>query len=89
MAVRTNLYVRRSFAAGLLTKAGANAVRELLKGEGTYYEWNHYPDGNIYDNETHSQYYYYAYRENEHDHFHTFSSPFRYARRDNFCGKYK
>lgn len=56
----------------VLSKAGANVVGELLKGEGTFYEWNHYPDGDIYDNETHSQYYYHAHRENEHGHFHTF-----------------
>lgn len=56
----------------VLSKAGANVVGELLKGEGTFYEWNHYPDGDIYDNETHSQYYYHAHREGEHGHFHTF-----------------
>jgi hypothetical protein len=56
----------------VLSKAGANIVGELLKGEGTFYEWNHYPDGDIYDNETHSQYYYHAHREEEHGHFHTF-----------------
>ena len=46
----------------VLSKAGANVVGELLKGEGKFYEWNHYPDGDIYDNETHSQYYYHAHR---------------------------
>lgn len=56
----------------VLSKAGANIVGELLKGEGTFYEWNHYPDGDIYDNETHSQYYYHAHREEKHGHFHTF-----------------
>ena len=56
----------------VLSKAGANVVGELLKGEGKFYEWNHYPDGDIYDNETHSQYYYHAHREEEHGHFHTF-----------------
>lgn len=56
----------------VLSKGGGNVVGELLKGEGTFYEWNHYPDGDIYDNETHSQYYYHAHREGEHGHFHTF-----------------
>ena len=53
-------------------QGGGNVVGELLKGEETFYEWNHYPDGDIYDNETHSQYYYHAHREEEHGYFHTF-----------------
>ena len=56
----------------VLEKGGGNVVGEVLKGEGTFYEWNHYPDGDVYDNETHSQYYYHAHREGEHGHFHTF-----------------
>ncbi len=58
----------------VLNKAGLNIVGELLKGQGTFYELNHYPDGDVYDAETHSQYYYHAHREGsgEHGHFHTF-----------------
>ncbi len=58
----------------VLQKAGANIVGEVLKGQGTFTEWNHYPEGDVYDSETHSQYYYHAHRgsENEHGHFHTF-----------------
>jgi hypothetical protein len=58
----------------VLGKGGANIVSEVLKGQGTFYEWNHYPDGDVYDPETHAQYYYHAHRgnENEHGHFHTF-----------------
>ncbi len=58
----------------VLSKGGANIVSEILKGQGTYMEWNHYPEGDVYDGETHSQYYYHAHRgnENEHGHFHTF-----------------
>ena len=56
----------------LLRKGGQNIVGEVLKGEGTFYEMDHYPSGDVYDNETHSQYYYHSHREGEHGHFHTF-----------------
>lgn len=58
----------------LLDKAGINVVSELLKGQGTFYQSNHYPEGDVYDNETHSQYYYHNHRglNGEHGHFHTF-----------------
>ena len=58
----------------VLGKAGLNIVGELLKGQGTFYEYDHYPKGDIYDEEFSSQYYYHAHREaqGEHGHFHTF-----------------
>ncbi len=58
----------------VLTKIDANIVGEVLKGQGTFYEWDHYPEGDVYDRETHSQYYYHAHRgaHGEHGHFHTF-----------------
>lgn len=61
----------------LLTKTGDNVVGELIRGHETFYEWNHYPEGDAYDPETHSQYYYHAHREDreEHGHFHTFLRP--------------
>lgn len=63
----------------VLSKTNDNIVGELLKHEGTFYEWNHYPEGDVYDQETHSQYYYHAHpadeRPGEHGHFHTFLRP--------------
>ena len=63
----------------ILAKTDDNIVGEILKDQGTFYEWNHYPDGDIYDFETHSQYYYHAHpteeRSGEHGHFHTFLRP--------------
>jgi Domain of unknown function (DUF6969) len=56
----------------VLKKGGANIVGEILRGEGTFYEWDHYPDGDVYDSETHAQYYYHSHRVDEHGHFHTF-----------------
>ncbi|HEY9549741.1 MAG TPA: hypothetical protein VIR45_09590 [Kiloniellaceae bacterium] len=64
----------------VLAKTGDNLVGELLKHNGTFYEWDHYPPGDVYDHETHGQYYYHAHAadqrfENEHGHFHTFVRP--------------
>lgn len=60
----------------LLRKGGGNIVGELLRGHGDFLEWDHYPPGDVYDGETHAQYYYHAHpaacRFVEHGHFHTF-----------------
>jgi len=65
----------------VLKKAGMNIVGEVLrdtlnKGE-TFYEYNHYPDDDVYDRESHAQYYYHAHRGEvgEHGHFHCFLRP--------------
>lgn len=59
----------------VLARTGDNLVGELLRDQGIFTEWNHYPEGDIYDPETHSQFYYHAHRPNEHGHFHTFMRP--------------
>ncbi len=61
----------------ILRKTGDNVVGEILRGQGTFFEWDHYPTGDVYDHETHAQYYYHAHPpdqrfESEHGHFHTF-----------------
>jgi len=56
----------------VLGKSAANVVGEVLRGHGAFYELDHYPPGDVFDSETHSQYYYHAHREGEHGHFHTF-----------------
>ena len=60
----------------VLSKTGDNIVGELLRGTEGFYEWDHYPDGDIYDHETHAQFYYHAHpqelRGGEHGDFHTF-----------------
>lgn len=58
----------------LLKKASANIVAQMLAHQGTFYELDHYPSGDVYDSETHSQFYYHAHRteSGEHGHFHTF-----------------
>ncbi|GAB4118478.1 MAG: hypothetical protein Fur0026_07770 [Sideroxydans sp.] len=65
----------------VLQKAGLNLVSEVLrdalnKGE-TFYEFNHYPDDDVYDRDSHAQYYYHAHRGEvgEHGHFHCFLRP--------------
>ncbi|GGX86580.1 hypothetical protein GCM10007160_12400 [Litchfieldella qijiaojingensis] len=69
----------------VLKKVGLNLVGEILKGQGKFVQFNHYPDGDVYDRDTGSQYYYHAHREGEHGHFHLFNRPAR----DNQQGKVK
>lgn len=67
----------------LLGKTDANVVGEVLKGQGEFFEWDHYPSGDVFDHETHAQYYYHAHPPEdraekfgaEHGHFHTFLRP--------------
>lgn len=58
----------------VLEKAGLNLVGEVLRGQGEFIEYNHYPEDDVYDDDTRAQYYYHAHRglTAEHGHFHTF-----------------
>jgi hypothetical protein len=64
----------------ILAKTGDTVVGEALRGGGIFYEWQHYPAGDVYDPETHAQFYYHAHPPaqlpaGEHGHFHTFLRP--------------
>lgn len=63
----------------VLAQTGDNIVGELLREVETFFEWNHYPDGDVYDPTSHAQFYYHAHplgeRLPEHGHFHTFMRP--------------
>jgi len=58
----------------VLEKGGLNLVGEILRGQGEFVEYDHFPDDDVYDKDTHAQYYYHAHRglAAEHGHFHTF-----------------
>lgn len=56
----------------VLAKGGSNVVAEVLPRQRTFTEFEHCPPGDIYDKDTHSQYYYHSHRPGEHGHFHTF-----------------
>jgi hypothetical protein len=60
----------------ILNKSNDNIVGVVLKHEGAFYILDHYPKGDVYDSETHAQWYYHAHdkkeRPGEHGHFHTF-----------------
>lgn len=58
----------------VLGRAGMNIVGEVLRGQGEFIEFEHYPSDDVFDTESHSQYYYHAHRSEagEHGHFHTF-----------------
>lgn len=64
----------------VLAKTGDTVVGELLRERDGFFEWQHYPAGDVYDPEFHAQYYYHAHPadervEGEHGHFHTFLRP--------------
>jgi hypothetical protein len=67
----------------VLQKTEENVVSHVLQTRDDFYEWDHYPDGDVYDHETHSQHYYHAHPPeerskkygHEHGHFHTFLRP--------------
>ncbi|MDD2919518.1 hypothetical protein [Rhodoferax sp.] len=58
----------------VLDKGGLNVVGEMLRGQGEFIELNHFPDDDVFDRDSQSQYYYHAHRglDGEHGHFHTF-----------------
>ncbi|MBI2296103.1 MAG: hypothetical protein HYU76_08765 [Betaproteobacteria bacterium] len=56
----------------VLKKGGLNLVGEVLRGQGEFVEYEHYPKDDVYDSESRAQYYYHAHRAGEHGHFHTF-----------------
>ena len=84
MATQPVKRLRTMLAAGeevievqrVLARTDDNVVSELLRGHETFYEWDHYPKGDVYDRQSHSQYFYHAhpggFRDTEHGHFHTF-----------------
>lgn len=64
----------------VLAKTGDTVVGELTRGTASTMTWRHYPHGDVYDAETHSQYYFHAHPERERKpgevgHFHTFIRP--------------
>jgi hypothetical protein len=63
-----------------LAKTGDNIVGEVLRNQGIFREWDHYPHDDVYDAVTHAQFYYHAHPPGrrawiEHGHFHTFLRP--------------
>lgn len=56
----------------VLERGGINLVSEVLRGQGEFVEYEHYPKDDVYDPESRAQYYYHAHRAGEHGHFHTF-----------------
>lgn len=62
----------------VLQKTGGNVVGDILKQSPGFKQWQHCPKGDVFDQETHSQYYYHAHPPvarkvpAEHGHFHCF-----------------
>ena len=63
-----------------LARHGYNVVGRLLRDEGPFYVWDHYPHGDVFDARHGAQYFYHAHgaaerNEREHGHFHSFVRP--------------
>lgn len=57
----------------VLSRGGLNIVGEVLRGQGEFYELQHYPRDDVFDETSRAQYYYHAHRGPvEHGHFHCF-----------------
>ena len=57
----------------VLVRGGLNVVGEVLRAQGTFVEMSHFPEDDVFDPDSHAQYYYHAHRGPvEHGHFHTF-----------------
>lgn len=64
----------------VLARTGDSVVSEALRGSDNFYEWHHYPPGDVYDPTSHAQFFYHAHPPNEriggeHGHFHCFMRP--------------
>lgn len=58
---------------GAIGRSSSNPVARILKHAGPFYEDAHYPEDDVSDKTSGSQYYYHAHRgDAEHGHFHTF-----------------
>ncbi len=64
----------------VLAKSGMSVVSEVLRGQGDFLVWSRYPQGDVFDTETHCHYFYHAHdaremAEGENGHFHLFMRP--------------
>lgn len=64
----------------ILNDQNSNLVLEVLRGHGDFTEWEHYPPEDVYDPQSHAQYYFHAHppddrEEPDFGHFHTFLRP--------------
>ena len=67
----------------VLQKSTTNIVAELLRGSEGFFQWDHYPEDDVFDRDSNAQYYYHAHPPGdrkgewieEHGHFHTFMRP--------------
>jgi hypothetical protein len=63
----------------VLKRAKSNIVWEILRQSPPFVQWDHYPKGDVFDNDSHAQYYYHAHptivhqnNREENGHFHLF-----------------
>ena len=81
--VRRQLLAAAEEALGwedVLARTGDSVVTAVLGDVSTFYQWQHYPEGDVQDPSTGAQYYYHAHPPgtrptDEHGHFHLFVRP--------------
>lgn len=58
----------------VLHKGGLHLISECMKGEEGFYDYSHYPDDDVFDDDSKSQYYFHTHRgiDGEYGHFHTY-----------------
>lgn len=61
----------------VMARSGTNVVADVLRGNGDFVEWDHYPPDDVFDPESRSQYYFHAHPPAsralaDYGHFHTF-----------------
>ena len=68
-----------SFCESLLAKGGLNVLGETFRDTSEVAQWEHYPAGDVFDNESGAQWFYHCHAAKEgvveHGHFHCFLRP--------------
>ncbi|NGX47081.1 MAG: hypothetical protein K1000chlam3_00450 [Chlamydiae bacterium] len=67
-----NKQLEQMLLAGKEIQNQPNVVKELLSTGRTFYEYDHFPEENVIDENNASEYFYHAHRKSEHGHFHVF-----------------
>ncbi len=64
-----------------LDKAGLNLISECMRYEDEFIQYCHYPDDDVYDEDSKSQYYFHTHRglDGEYGHFHTYLHTGRFS----------
>lgn len=78
-SARDRALAEKAFCEAVLAKGGLTVLGETFRGVETIDAWEHYPDGDVYDPASQSQWFYHCHPAEEgsaeHGHFHCFVRP--------------